>query len=61
MRKLRPGDRRAGVTRLDPALGVKELRTHAAAHIHSNHTVGCLQFLIKIRYRITMSGLMKYA
>lgn len=26
-----------------------------------NHTVGFLRFLIKIRYRITMSSLMKYA
>lgn len=29
--------------------------------IHLNHTVGFLLFLIRTRYRITMSSLMKYA
>lgn len=48
-----------------PRLGAKKKNEDACMHIRrhtlKNHTVGFLLFLIKIRYRITMSSLMKYA
>ncbi len=51
-----------GVTTVYPASEQKAgMLACTYTDIHLNHTVGFLLFLIKIRYRITMSSLMKYA